>query len=73
MPIQEKNNENFNNISLDSLMGNIQAIDNTPIVESLPTQVVEDVQAQIVETIPTPVIEPTIQTPAVSDEITAKE
>lgn len=71
MPVQEQNNENFNSISLDSLMGNIQAIDNTPIVESLPTQVVEDVQAQIVETIPTPVIESTIQTPAVADEITA--
>ena len=71
MPVQEQNNENLNSISLDSLMGNIQAIDNTPIVESLPTQVVEDVQAQIVETIPTPVIESTIQTPAVADEITA--
>ena len=71
MPVQEQNNENLNSISLDSLMGNIQAIDNTPVVESLPTQVVEDVQAQIVETIPTPVIEPTIQIPAVADEITA--
>ncbi len=71
MPVQEQNNENLNSISLDSLMGNIQAIDNTPVVESLPTQVVEDVQAQIVETIPTPVIESTIQTPAVADEITS--